>query len=60
MVDGLVTEVQVLKDVTRRQHTFIQELYELKSSAASKAELHAAVHVLRNQRDKLGLGTASC
>lgn len=45
----LVSEVEVLKDTCRRQHTFIQDLYELKNTTASKAELHAAVSSLRTR-----------
>ena len=56
VVHSLVTEVQNLKDVSRRQHEFIRELYELKSTTASKAELHAAVAALRETKGGV-LGT---
>lgn len=48
----VIAEVHLLKDISRRQHSFIQELFELKSTAASKAELHAAVFSLRSSGDR--------
>ncbi len=42
-LQNMASEMQLMREVSRRQNLYIRELYDLKTTAATKAELHAAV-----------------
>lgn len=58
LIENLTLEISRLKDITSRQNAFIRELYDLKSTAVSKAELHAAVFAMRSIGDSGNRGRA--